>query len=227
MIKGVDIIKVRLTAFLNRYGVLFMFPGITPFGFVTTLIISGILLSAVCLQVNLYLALAAFPIGIYFPVIVIRMSNSSDNNEMLTDIESIYDILRIQARAGVHIQDSLMDCYMLTVNKRLKAALLILCNRISTKSTLEEAVREFNGKFANSHIDVLCIVLNQAQSSGKMVQILADMSEQIRQVRHAHSLKEKGRLERRIEIIELLMFLGVIAIGVYSMGSEIVRLLNN
>lgn len=69
-------------------------------------------------------------------------------------------------------------------------------------------------------------MLNQAQTSGKTVQILSDMSEQIRQVRHAYSLKEKSRLERRIEVIELLIFIGVIAIGIYSMGTEITRLLN-
>lgn len=115
---------------------------------------------------------------------------------------------------------------MMTCSKRLKSALLELCNRISTKCTMEEAVSEFNKKFANRHIDILCIVLNQAQTSGKTVQILSDMSEQYGRSDTLIHIKEKAKLERRIEVIELLIFIGVIAIGIYSMGTEITRLLN-
>ncbi len=85
---------------------------------------------------------------------------------------------------------------------------------------------EFNSKFINVHIDILCIILNQAQTSGRTVQILSDMSEQIRQVRHTHAMKEKGKLERKIEILELLIFIGVLAIGIYSMGTEIMTMLS-
>ena len=51
------------------------------------------------------------------------------------------------------------------------------------------------------------------------------MSEQIRQVRHTVSLKAEGKLERKIEILELLIFIGILAIGVYSMGSEILNMI--
>ena len=173
-----------------------MFPGIRPFSFLIVMLLSGIVCGAIGFMINPYISAVTFIAGLCIPVLVIVISNSSDNDAMLADIESIYDIIRIQARAGIFVQDSLMDCYMMTCSKRLKSALLELCNRISTKCTMEEAVSEFNKKFANRHIDILCIVLNQAQTSGKTVQILSDMSEQIRQVRHAYSLKEKSRLER-------------------------------
>ena len=219
-------IKDKIENFLRRYGAEYMYPGIRPFSFLIVILLSGIVCGAIGFMINPYISAVTFIAGLCIPVLVIVISNSSDNDAMLADIESIYDIIRIQARAGIFVQDSLMDCYMMTCSKRLKSALLELCNRISTKCTMEEAVSEFNKKFANRHIDILCIVLNQAQTSGKTVQILSDMSEQIRQVRHAYSLKEKSRLERRIEVIELLIFIGVIAIGIYSMGTEITRLLN-
>ena len=118
---------------------------------------------------------------------------------MLPDIESMYDIMKIQARAGVFIQDSLMDCYISTSNKRLKAAILELCNQIGTNKTMEEAVDNFSRKFSNRHIDVLCIVLTQAQSSGKTVQILSDMNEQINQLRHQRAKKDEGKKEFNFE----------------------------
>ncbi len=220
-------VKDKIVVFLRKYGAEYMFPGITPYRFLFAMLLSGIICGAIGYMINMYICIMAMVSGAFAPILIIVISNNSDNEAMMSDIESIYDILRIQARAGIFVQDSLMDCYMMTANKRLKSALMELCNKISTKCTMEEAVSEFNNKFSNRHIDVLCIVLNQSQTSGKTVQILSDMSEQIRQVRHAHSLKEKARLERRIEVVELLIFIGVIAIGIYSMGTEIARMLND
>ena len=203
-----------------------MFPNMGPEKFLVLMIVSALVCAVIGLGINIFLSPVLFIAGFFIPVILIVMSNRADNDAMMSDIESMYDIIRIQARAGVFIQDSLMDCYMLCINRRLKAALLELCNRTSTQCTIKEAVDEFNSKFTNMHIDILCIILNQAQTSGKTVQILADMSEQIRQVRHTHAMKEKGKLERKIEILELLIFIGVLAIGIYSMGTEIMTMLS-
>jgi len=225
LIKGDDSINRKIMTFLTGNGVTFMFPDITVTVYICAVIVLGIIFSILMSIINIWLVFPGFLIGLMLLPLVIIISNNTDNNNMLPDIESIYDILRIQARAGIFIKDSLADCYMMVTDKRLKAALLVLCNKVSINSTIEEAVEEFNSKFNNRHIDVLCIVLNQAQSSGKTVQILSDMSEQIRLVRKSHSIREKGRLERRIEIIELLIFVGVIAIGIYSMGSEIAKII--
>ena len=92
--------------------------------------------------------------------------------------------------------------------------------------TMEEAVDIFSSKFNNRHIDVLCIVLAQAQSSGKTVQILTDMSDQITNLRHSRAKSDEGKLERKIEIIELLIFIGVLAMGVFAMGNEISGMIN-
>ena len=52
------------------------------------------------------------------------------------------------------------------------------------------------------------------------------MSEQIKQLRHSNALKEKGKLERKIEILELLIFVGVLAIGIFVMSNEITKMMN-
>lgn len=208
---------------LTKYGVRFMFPGVTP---VRYLAVKAAVTVIICLifavnDINAIVVIPCMAFAYMLPDILVRMSNSADNESMMSDIESIYDVMRIQARAGVFLQDSLMDCYINTANKRLKAALLELCNQMSTNMTVQEAVDNFSAKFCNRHIDVLCIVLSQSQSSGKTVQILSDMSGQINQLRHSRAKCDEGKLERKIEFIQLLIFVGILAVGVYAMGSEI------
>lgn len=210
------------------FGVKFMFPKMSAFIFIIIRFIVMII-AVGCVS---YLKLPGFfvvtgaVLGFELPCILMKISNNSDNEDMMADIECIYDIMRIQARAGVYIRDSLMDCYVSTVNKRLKAALLELCNQTSTNKTIDEAIMDFNSKFNNRHIDVLCIVLSQAQSSGKTVQILSDMNEQINQLRHSRAKSDEGKLERKIEVIELLIFIGILAIGIMAMGNEIAGMIS-
>lgn len=220
-----EILENRNT-YLKKNGVNYMFPAVGAVEFyILKLIFAATSVIIICI-LQMIILLPIVCLAFFIPDILIKFSNSSDNDAMLSDIESIYDIMRIQARAGVFVQDSLLDCYISSKNKRLKAALLELCNQISTSSTMEEAVSEFEVKFNNNHIDILCIILRQAQTSGKTVQILSDMSEQIRQVRHSLAMKEEGRLERRIEVLELMIFIGVLAIGIYSMGNEIMKMMS-
>ena len=226
MIKGDDSINRKIMTFLTGNGVTFMFPDITVTVYICAVIVLGIIFSILMSIINIWLVFPGFLIGLMLLPLVIIISNNTDNNNMLPDIESIYDILRIQARAGIFIKDSLADCYMMVTDKRLKAALLVLCNKVSINSTIEEAVEEFNSKFNNRHIDVLCIVLSQALSSGKTVQILSDMSEQINQLRHSRAKSDEGKLERKIEVVELLIFVGILAIGILAMGNEIAGMIN-
>lgn len=213
---------------LSKNGVSYMIPEVSVFQYLVVKIIC-MLFAGVIAGIafgNIFVSMAAMAAGYFLPDVIIHISNNSDNEEMMSDIESIYDIMRIQARAGVFVKDSLMDCYVNTINKRLKTALLDLCNMMSTNMTMEEAVDIFASKFNNRHIDVLCIVLSQAQSSGKTVQILTDMTDQITNLRHSRAKSDEGKLERKIEIIELLIFLGVLAMGVFAMGNEISGMIN-
>jgi len=213
---------------LAGYGVKYMFPGLSVQGYIIIrfiiMLFAGGMMYA--LKLPFYAVFAVGIAGYILPEILMKVSNKSDNENMMADIECIYDIMRIQARAGVFIGDSLMDCYVSTVNKRLKSALLELCNQTSTSKTMEEAIAGFAAKFNNRHIDVLCIVLSQALSSGKTVQILSDMSEQINQLRHSRAKSDEGKLERKIEVAELLIFIGILAIGILAMGNEIAGMID-
>ena len=51
------------------------------------------------------------------------------------------------------------------------------------------------------------------------------MNEQINQLRHQRAKKDEGKLERKIEILELMIFVGILAIGVLAMGNEIFNMM--
>ena len=110
-------IKDKIENLFTKYGAEYMFPGIRPFSFLIVMLLSGIVCGAIGFMINPYFSAVTFIAGLCIPVLVIVISNSSDNDAMLADIESIYDIIRIQARAGIFVQDSLMDCYMMTCSK--------------------------------------------------------------------------------------------------------------
>ena len=136
-------------------------------------------------------------------------------------MKKIYDTLRIQTKAGVFLDDALSECYLAAKNRRLKNALLELTTEISIKKNIEEALENFNGKFRNEHIRTFCMVINQAQDSGKSSQLLKDLSDQMKDLQHYINMKNKEALDRKVQIIELLIFIGLLAVTIYGLGLEI------
>ena len=116
----------KMNVYIKKNGVAYMFPWVNAYILLGLKLVLGLLFLILAVIKMPVLALPSAVIAFFVPDILINISNNADNDSMLTDIESIYDIMRIQARAGVFIQDSLMDCYLPTKNARLKSALLEL-----------------------------------------------------------------------------------------------------
>ena len=160
--------------------------------------------------------------GFFLPDILLTVSNSSDNDAMLEDIKCVYDTLRIQTKAGVFLTASLSECYLAVRNRRLKSALLELTNDISTRREIDDALERFNEKFDCGQIDIFCIVIRQSMESGRSVKVLEDLSLQMNDLQRAINMKEKEALDRKVQIIELLIFMGLLAVTVYSLGVEVI-----
>lgn len=159
--------------------------------------------------------------GFFLPDVLLTVSNSADNDAMLGDIKCIYDTLRIQTKAGVFLSASLSECYLAVRNRRLKSALLELTNDISTRRDIDDALERFNEKFDCGQIDIFCIVIRQSMESGRSVKVLEDLSLQMNDLQHAINMKEKEALDRKVQVIELLIFIGLLAVTVYSLGVEV------
>lgn len=215
--------------FLTSKGAVYMFgDAATPVSFLAVKAISCLLLFITGMSLGGILSGIVLGItGFFVPDMLLNLSNSMDNDAMLSDIKCIYDTLRIQTKAGVFLSASLCECYLAVRNRRLKSALLELSNDISTRYDVEDSLERFNEKFDCGQIDIFCIVIRQSMESGRSVKVLEDLSMQMNDLQHAINLKEKEALDRKVQIIELLIFVGLLAVTVYSLGVEVMSSILN
>ena len=210
--------------FLKARGAVYMFGEMaTPVTFLLVKLLAFLLLFMVGISFDSIPAgLILGVIGFFMPDILLNVSNSMDNDTMLSDIKCIYDTLRIQTKAGVFLSASLCECYLAVKNRRLKSALLELTNDISTRREIDDALERFNEKFDFGQIDIFCIVIRQSMESGRSVKVLEDLSLQMNDLQRAINMKEKEALDRKVQIIELMLFIGLLAVTVYSLGVEVI-----
>ena len=210
--------------FLKTRGAVYMFGEMaTPVTFLLVKLLAFLLLFMVGISFNSVPAgLTLGVIGFFMPDILLNVSNSMDNDTMLSDIKCIYDTLRIQTKAGVFLSASLCECYLAVKNRRLKSALLELTNDISTRREIDDALERFNEKFDFGQIDIFCIVIRQSMESGRSVKVLEDLSLQMNDLQRAINMKEKEALDRKVQVIELMLFIGLLAGTVYSLGVEVI-----
>ena len=210
--------------FLKTRGAVYMFGEMaTPVTFLLVKLLAFLLLLMVGISFNSIPAgLILGVIGFFKPDILLNVSNSMDNDTMLSDIKCIYDTLRIQTKAGVFLSASLCECYLAVKNRRLKSALLELTNDISTRREIDDALERFNEKFDFGQIDIFCIVIRQSMESGRSVKVLEDLSLQMNDLQRAITMKEKEALDRKVQVIELMLFVGLLAVTVYSLGVEVI-----
>lgn len=179
------------------------------------------LLIGVSLTSKVFLVISMMVIGFFIPDIFIRLSNEEDNKSMNIDILTIFTILKIHARAGVYITDSLIECQRSVTNKRLKQALNEMNNNIlSSRVTIEEAVSQFNARFRNDQIDNLSIILIQATESGQSINLLDDLSVQIRNGNKIRTEAKKAALKRRLSFQQVLFFAMVTGMILYLVIAE-------
>lgn len=146
-------------------------------------------------------SIAAFILGFMVPNFMARNRDKKDNEAMQDDIVSIYTILKLNAKAGVFISDSLVECQRSVTNGRLKAGLTELNNNIlSRKLTLEDSVELFNARFNNEQIDNLAVILRQSLRTGQIAEMLDDVSKQIEDINKLRTEQEKMKMQRQTHL---------------------------
>jgi tight adherence protein C len=219
---GMKITKVKtlnydsVNAYINSCGLAYMTNYkitatsyvIMKFGFALFAMIVG-------LQVSLLTGLILLPIGYVGLDFIMNASDKSDNVKMLSDIENVYDVLRIQTKAGVYITSVLTDCYLVVKNKRLKSAFLKLTSDIAAKNDIETALDEFKGKFRNEYIEALVIIVNQSMRTGQAAKMFDDIREQIADINEAMLTAEKEKINRQIIAIQLIIYMIIIIVTAF------------
>lgn len=210
----------KVEEFLSKNGVNHMFGKIEPTQYILFKLISALILLALILPVDKISAVLMSLGMLILPDIILKISNESDNDEIIKDLKRVYDTLKIQTKSGVFITNALTECYLTVTNTRLKNALLELTNSIMLKSNISEAIEKFNSQFDNEYIDTFCIVIKQSIESGKSAQLLDDLSNQISDIQEALQLKHQRRIDSKSEMLQLLLYIGVIGIVLFGIVSE-------
>lgn len=166
-------------------------------------------------------------LGFYGPTLYLTRANQKDNLKMMPQLQSLYNALQEQIKAGVYITDALSECYRGIKKGRLRDALEDLSGEILLKKSFAEAIEHFSIKFNNSTIESLCVILIQAQESGQSIELLGDMAEQIKDMQAAMLIKKKERLNRTETGCIMGILVVVIGIILYACVTTMFRSVNN
>ena len=141
---------------------------------------------------------------------------------MEDDIVTIYSTLKTEARAGLFIGDSLIDCQRSVTNKRLKKALTELNNNIlSRKMTMEEAISVFRMRFDNPQIDDLTDIIRQSFRTGRIIEMTKDISGQIEDNNKIRFENEKIKAKKSATMLSIAFFSGIIILALYAVGLQL------
>lgn len=152
----------------------------------------------------------------FLPGWMLSYLNRKDNQAVLPELKLVYHSLEIQIRAGVYVMDAMAECYGSVRQPRLKHALLELAGDIVMKSDVYGALDKFQGRFDNPYIDSLCITLLQALETGQAVELLNDISEQIKDMEGLVLERKKSALDRSITFYQLGILAAVMGVVLYA-----------
>ncbi len=189
---------------------------INPPRYLLLRILCGVVSLPILCGVNLAVGVLVAGLLYFLPEWLLFYLNKKDNQRLLPEIKLIYHALEIQIKAGVYVADALAECYGSVREPRLRNALLDLAGQIVVKADLFEALDDLQRKFDNRQIDALCITLLQACESGRVVELLRDISEQLKDMEVAVMSAKKSSLDRSITFYQLGMLVAVLIVIVYA-----------
>lgn len=146
-------------------------------------------------------------LGFYLPEVILKKSNEKNNTKMLKDVKIIYDTIQIKTQGGMFLTDAISECYRNVGNRRLKRALYEMSGKMIMNPDLEAIIDEFNMKFKDKYIDNLCIILKQALDSGKTIEILESVQDQMTDMQDVLALQIKNRVAAKVFWLEVVIFM--------------------
>lgn len=180
----------------------------------------GILLEAGW-GMDLILGIAGMILGFFLPMMVFRISDARDNEQMTADIRKLYEYVKIQVKAGMYLTNTLSACYLAISNRRLKQGLLELNSRLIATNSVPLAIADFGEKFTNEYIAYFCLIVSQSEQSGRMAQMLSDMTRQMEDLEKYMMTQKRGRMERKVLFLTLFVFVGILLIAAYQLAASL------
>lgn len=204
----------RLSMYIKANGVSYLLSdSINPVSYIITKLVASALVGGLMLaETKNVLAFVLFFVATFYIFdYLVEKNNESDNKKMLTDITNIYDVLKIQLKAGVFITDSIYFCYKNCRNKRIKDGLFLLYVDMKTSSNISEALRRFDLRFKNTNISTLCAVLEQSLVTGQVEKVLENISKKNVILQRLDNKQRKKALEDKFHLLSFLSVVGIFA----------------
>lgn len=202
--------------FIDSMGITYASKGfITPAKYLGCKFLSAFLLMGAGFCLHPAAGVLLLFVGFKLPDMIAMEGNKKDNAMILEDIKDIFDILRLQTKAGVFLTNALSECYLTVKNDRLKQALFQMTTSIIAKHDIEGAVKEFKRMFDNIYINSFAISIGQSLETGQAAQMFSDMSKQIESIDKAIIISEREKIKKQVTAIQLLLYCGIIAAIIY------------
>lgn len=158
----------------------------------------------------------------------ILYKNKQYNAGLTKDLKLVYSTLTVQIQSGLQIMDAVTGVYecLEGENNRLRDGLLDLSSNLIIYGDTELALEEFQGKFDNRYIDTLCLILKQALESGMSVDLLSDVSEQLKDMEVAILIRKKSGLDRSLTLYQMGIMIAILGVVIYASMSHMLVSLN-
>lgn len=150
--------------------------------------------------------------GIFFtflPTLLLVVKDRSENEEMLADIDKLYNSLRTQIDSNIYATTAVYNSIELVRNERLKEGLIEFSKNITYSSNVKLACVDFIEKFHNTYITSLAnIIIQVTLESGASKELLEDIEIQLDALQQARLEYIKENYKNKLNII-LFLILGI------------------
>ena len=217
----------KLQIYLSKYGVNYMMKRVVdPAEFIIVNIIISIVFFIVGTSMYGFIVGILFGVlGVFCLPLLLNISNDRDNDMIIDDIRALYETLKLRTESGIFFTSSMMQCYRVVKNDRLKSALLTLTSELDTTNDVKTALSAFQLKFKNRYIDQLCVVIRQGYESGATVNSMNTIIRNLSSMQAAAEISKKNKLDNEIMYTQLLILCAILVTILFVlfsfMGSSI------
>lgn len=217
----------QMQLYLSRKGVNFMMKRtVDPVEFMAVKVLIGIIAGFIAFLIGGFVLMLILAIvGYYTPNLIVHLSNKSDNKAMLLDIKEIYEILKLKTESGLFLTDSLLQCFKVAQNSRLKAALLELTSEIKARNNISDALTKFEIKFDNKYVKSFAGVIRQGLETGDTLSSIENISKHLVSVQEAMDIELDAKTNANVQITEILVLIEIMILVFFALvefGSQIV-----
>lgn len=162
--------------------------------------------------------------GWFFLDIILRIQNSTSNDNMMPDIMEMSRSVLYGKRGGQYIADALKDSVIVVENKRLKTALLRLRNDLDAGRSLEDCLNELEMCFSNGEISAFCTVIKSLQSTGQVDEALRTLENNIEREQVSVNKKRCVMLEHKTMMYVIFIAMDILAMILYCIIIKLLQL---